>query len=92
MNNQFKRVIAREGLIMLGFIILIVLLMCIPAISLFIDNLVEKYIKHGHIIWDDNPPLDNTIQSVIPFVLSCYPLYWVVRFIIWAIRMLKQKE
>ena len=87
-----KKVIAREGLIIMGFIIVIMLLMFIPKVSLFIDNLIQKYVKHSDIVWLENPPLEQAINDLIPIVILCYPLYLGFRFIIWAIKTLKGEK
>ncbi len=89
---NIKRFVAREGLIASGFILTIILLILTPKVSLFIDNLIQKYIKHSGIVWLENPPLTQTINNLFPIVILCYPLYWGIRFVVWAIKTLKQKE
>ena len=91
MDNKIKKIIAREGLIFSGFVLTIILLILIPKVSLFIDNLIQRYIKHSDIIWLENLPLTQTINNLIPIVILCYPFYWGIRFIIWAIKTLKQE-
>ncbi|TRZ95709.1 hypothetical protein D4R78_02590 [bacterium] len=89
---NFKKIIIREILVLLGFILLIIFLVFIPRIALFVENSYDKYIAHQDIVWQDNPMLENKVYSSIAAVIFCYPIYLLIRFIIWVARALKTKE
>jgi len=96
-KKQLKKIIAREGLILIGFILVILLLRCIPIVSLSIRNFIAHlahYIKHSkkYLVLIYDPGLNKWINILTGLVISVYPLYWIIRFIIWAIKTLKQKE
>jgi len=61
-KKKIKRTIAREGLILLGFVALFV-------------------------FWCNFP-------NIIPAVIGIfgYSLYWLIRFIIWVVRTLKERQ
>jgi len=124
MDKKIKRIIAREGLIII----------VILAIGLFAFNIGKQSLKHykdrywkevianNAIYLRTNPYKQNEIKQqynklwstsfngkvnkefglgsyiayclqFIGFWLLClgYPLYWFIRFIIWAVRTLKEK-
>jgi hypothetical protein len=60
--NKFKRVIAQEGLIILGWPMLMIL-------AIMIGN-----------------------DKLIIFAYVSYPLYLIIRFVIWAIKTLNTKQ
>jgi len=66
---NIKKIIAREGLIILGFIIILLLGFLLPA-----------RISYGF-----------RSHSLIGFAIIGYPSYLFIRFIIWAIKTLKER-
>ena len=98
MDNKIKRIIAKEGLILLIFLALGILIWC-----------VGHYLNYRYWHYDvkkvfPNPlsyeqeigvGLANPYYTIIwlgkIFTFVTYPLYLLIRFIFWAIRILKQK-
>ena len=91
MNKSVKKIIAREGLVIIG----------IFAIGVFIIFLAHFF---NHIIHKPKPLPGNmqlpdllfepfaTIETVgFGLLMFGYPLYLLIRFIIWAIRTLREK-
>lgn len=78
--TAIKRIIAREGLILLAII----------GVG-FIFRIIGTS-GHPFAEWIDVTPLNlcNTFGRII--IISGYPFYLIIRFIFWAIRTLKQKQ
>ena len=129
MNTKLKKIIAREGLIILLIILLGIATRILPNPIVLsekerpVDLLTEKKIKvtddstgikYYTIVKKDFDPFDkveaeNQITKFLKtaeivkkeivdlnnkllfIVLSIYPLYWLIRFILWAIKTLKEK-
>lgn len=72
MDAKIKKIIAREGLVIIGFIVAMFILMFIFAIN-------PRFLYGSGL---------NGVEYVI--VLFGYPLYLIIRFIIWAIWTLKK--
>lgn len=90
MNKSLKNIIAREGLIIIGIILASILIVYIPAIYLAIDNFIGVKLLGRRIIWEEAPTLVQNIGYFGWFFLICaYPLYLLIRFIVWAIKTLK---
>jgi hypothetical protein len=68
--KKHKKIIVREGLIFLGFLILAILGMPIATIFELMGS-----------------DLGEVVACLFMFWL--YPLYWLIRFILWGIRKLK---
>jgi hypothetical protein len=86
-KKQIKRIIAREGIVLLGFIASGLLLLLVmnfvicpqPKVSITVDELYfNRY-----------PPLVPYVGLYLMFF--GYPCYLLIRFIIWAVRTLKNK-
>jgi len=91
MNNKtIKKIIAKEGLILLAFIILsclfIFVIANIPDYKAYKINTGEAI---SGIVWDDYKAKMQQIGVYI--ILLGYPAYLLIHFIIWAGKILKQK-
>ena len=82
MNNKFKKVIAREGIIIL---VIFVLGVVFELVNIFILNLRPN--THIKYLYD----ITQMIAKGVTFLVIGYPLYLLSCFIIWAIKTLKQK-
>lgn len=86
MKLKTKKIIAREGLIILGILILF-------GLSEMIGYF---YFRSGNLnLWllPDHP--SNSIIAFWKhmntiFLIYIYPFYWIIRFIVWAIKILKK--
>ncbi len=105
---NIKRLIAREGLVLLTFLILSILVLYIgdkviankmfkPLTEKQSNNLLTKGYSTEQIIMFEaeasrrNEKIVSAKETIHIFVFILYPLYLVVRFIIWAIRTLKRQ-
>lgn len=86
MDDKMKKNIAREGLILLGTVGLGLLLVSIalyfrPSLKDIFDEISppSRFIHWGIII------------KLGKMLIISYPVSWLIRFIIWAIKTLKQK-
>jgi len=79
MNKPLKKIIAREGLTVFGIAVA-------SLFFLYIRGLRDKAIHHD--IFSDIP-LSNSYMA--GFILKWVFLYLLIRFIIWAIKILKRK-
>ena len=77
MNRNTKKIIAREGLILLGIIL-------ISAIIIFFLRITEFEIVGEQIG-------QKIFTFAVMFALLGYPMYILTRFVIWAIRTLREK-
>ena len=87
MNEKVKKIIAREGLIIIGFVFIFILFYWTGT--------------HTQIQWEQYRKEPKPNQLLISWAngtlgyyvaLIGYPIYLIVRFIIWAIRTLKQRK
>jgi len=106
MNPKTKKIIAREGLVflgivLLGFIIIQTGMHFLPYLKITcLENLFEKkciLTPAEELIWGNLPPpppiLYRIITAIGQFLLFLgYPTYLLIRFIIWAIMILLKKE
>lgn len=90
MEKKIKRIIAREGLVLLGIILLgfifYFIISNIPDFRAY-KNIGGETIKG--IVWDDTKSMIESIAIYIIFL--GYPVFLLVRFVIWAIKTLKDK-
>jgi hypothetical protein len=77
MNKTIKKIIAREGLTLLGIILL-------SAIIIFALLTTEFAVVGEHIG-------QKIVTFAFMLMLLGYPIYLLTRFIIWAIRVLREK-
>ena len=111
MNKTAKRIIAREGLIVIGLITVSLLIMGISFIYPpypKTNTSQTKKITEKNIVWDK--PIASTGFDAIRFdkvkrierqrenikiggiiILYLYPIYLLIRFIIWAVKTLREK-
>lgn len=83
MNKDLKKIIAREGLILLGFIVWVIIIRRSNVNGIFYDLAPRDYAIEQKFYFADR--LEN-------LVIYCpYLIYLVIRFIIWAIKALKEK-
>ncbi len=88
MDAKIKKIIAREGLIFLPFIFISTFLL---FQKIKIHNDMANWEKHGLTIPDPLYSQDVTNNSWLFYLIAPYALMIIIRFIIWAIRTLKQK-
>jgi hypothetical protein len=94
MNNKIKKIIAREGLIILGFFVFGILwyILCdsiLPTIYIFLSRKLTHSFAY---LWNGNIEDIKAKADLCLFILFIgYPIYLLIRFIIWARRVLKQK-
>lgn len=83
MNDKLKRIIAREGLILLSIIFLAIMIY-------FTGTQTEIWWEQYRIEPEPNPVLVLWAKGALGFILGFfgYLFYWIVRFIIWAIKTL----
>lgn len=85
-----KKIIAREGLILLGFICGSAVIIGLTKLSYHIFYLLTKPRLYDNLLIFE--PF-NTIKNIgLLIVVFGYFAYLLIRFIIWAIKTLKQKE
>ena len=77
MKKDIKKIIAREGLILLGIIVL-------SAIIIFALSITEFAVVGEQIG-------QKIVTFVFILMLLGYPIYLLARFIIWAIRTLREE-
>ena len=77
MKKDIKKIIAREGLILLGFILL-------SAIIIF-ALLTTEFAVVGEQVGQ------KIVTFAVILLLLGYPIYLLTRFILWSIRTLKEK-
>jgi len=84
MNNKLKRIIAREGLILLGIIFLVIIIY-------FTGTHTAIYWEQYRVKPEPNPVLVFWANGSLGFIVGFlgYLFYWIVRFVIWAIKILK---
>jgi len=91
---NIKKIIAREGLVIISIIIVGLLLINCPSIYLAVENFIGRFF-HSRLIWEEwvNKPLYISIPENIGWFLLLlgYPSYLLIRFIIWAIKTMKEK-
>ena len=82
---QIKRTIAREGLILLAFGLSGILY----EVGIVTYLNVKRYFFPSRIryLYD----LDRCTDTAIAFLLYGYPVYLLIRFVIWAVKTLKEK-
>jgi len=68
-KKKIKRIIAREGLILLGF-----------AFLTMIGGVLASYAVNNEVLF---------VFAILLFF--SYPFYLIIRFILWAIKMLKEE-
>lgn len=91
MNKKIKKIIAREGLIIIGITCVSILLMSVPSAYLLLDRLIRKLLLKRNIVYLDTPyNLESVTTYGMFLLLFSYPLYLATRFILWAMRALKK--
>ncbi len=89
-KKKIKRIIAREGLIVLATVGLGCLLIWIgltfrPTLKDIFDTVAEESLCYSSF------PFGKMIHLGKLLIIS-YPISWLIRFIIWALRTLREKE
>ncbi len=93
-KKKIKRVIAREGLVVIGFIAFAVLWFILwsyilPNVYIFMSR---KFFKSYAYLWNYIPEKVEEISFFSFFVLPLgYPIYLFIRFIIWALKTLRER-
>jgi len=75
MEMKLKRLIAREGLVLLGFCVLWLLG---PRTVIYFSF--------------SQPSLDVNLGALKSYLFLLYPIYLLLRFILWAVRTLRGKS
>ena len=75
MNPKTKKIIAREGLVLIGVISCAAILAITGSWLLYLGENIRNLF----------------LDIAIGVLLAAYPLYLIIRFIIWAVRTLKTK-
>jgi len=83
MNDKSKRIMAREGLTLLGIIFLAIIIY-------FTGTHTAIYWEQYRVKPEPNPVLVLWASGSLAFIVGIfgYLFYWIVRFIIWAIKIL----
>jgi hypothetical protein len=85
-KEKLKKFIAREGLIILGFILAYSIVIGLIKLAYHIFYLFTKPRLYDDLLIFE--PF-NTIKNIVFLIGACgYPLYLLIRFIIWAMRTL----
>ena len=84
MTPKSKKIIAREGLILFGFLLLALFI----KNSNWVSSTIYSSISNDYALEQKLNISANRHNFAIYFP---YPLYLVIRFIIWAVKTLKQK-
>lgn len=87
MSPKIKRIIAREGLILVCIVI------C-GLVTIFLGQLIHGYsIKGKEVLTTEELFSRNLIEKVGVYLLYLgYPIYLLIRFILWAVRTLRKDE
>ena len=96
MTPNIKKVIAREGLVTIGIIVFSVLIILVGNIAIFYEGHIRLNVPKGYVlvnpITDENAPIGFGIKNIgYLCLISGYPTYLLIRFIIWSIRTLRAK-
>lgn len=89
MDNKIKKIIAREGLILLGILLLGSIIIWIAELLNYIFNPPATKDVLPRLVFE---PFYQIIDIGKWVRIIGYPVYLVIKFIIWAIRALKQKS
>jgi len=86
MDIKTKRIIAREGLILLvtiglGIFLISIALYFRPSLKDIFDEISPP---NGFVQW-------GIIIKLAKALIIAYPVSWLIRFVIWAVKTLKQK-
>jgi len=88
-----KKIIIREGLVIVGVIAASILLICYSSIYLCIHNFIGKVFSQSEtiwLVWADKPLYVSILKKSGWYLLFFgYPVYLLIRF--WAIKTLKKK-
>ena len=91
MNTKIKKIIVREGLVIVGIITVAMLLICYSSIYLSIHNFVGKSFFRSDttwLVWHDKPLYVSILKTAGWWLLFLgYPAYLFIRF--WVVKKLK---
>jgi len=87
MTPKLKKIIAREGLIIL-VIIIISVIVGDRSFHYFWTKVAPNITVYPYY---GSPTYGGSILRWLGILFGIYFLYWLIRFIIWAIRILKEK-
>lgn len=90
MTPILKRIIAREGLIVVGYIGWLILANYTPYEG--IDFEISQIVTSALISINGVAYLEEIWRITNTIIYSPYPLYLTIRFLIWAIKTLKEKH
>ena len=97
MKQSTKKIIAREGLILLAIISVGFLFIFLSSKAVPLEANWRANVPRGFQLDDYNATESAPISKNIEFfggllLLGGYPIYLLIRFIFWAIRILKQDK
>ena len=90
MTDKTKKIIGREGLILILLALASIITISMKNLNIPIAAFMNNFIlgESGRLLrWVDSPPI---IYKYFPLFMG-YPLYLLIRFIIWAIKTLRRK-
>ena len=92
MNNKIKKIIAREGLVVIGLILFGLVIVGINMMCNAIFVKINTGKPTPSFIPDNYTNYDIINRFGFIVTIFGYPIYLVVKFIIWAVKVLKQKS
>lgn len=93
MDRRIKKLMVKEGLVLLGFLLIGFAIFFLGRAGLWYKYSLPK-VNTGNPTWDAGLPIceDRGIKHlVVLLLLAGYPCYLLITFIIWAIKVLRQK-
>jgi len=95
MNNKTKKIIAKEGLLSLVMLLGVVCLLLSRYYHKLNDKMLEFFNATGQYGWGVQYSINDSnyliFRRIGLFLIITYLCIIIIRFIIWAIRALKQK-
>lgn len=91
MNEAIKKIIAREGVILLGSLSILLLAICVTLLELVI-TLLQSLLQAGDIFYiSPATNFEPLFQLGLSLFGYTYSFYLIIRFIIWAVKTLRKK-
>jgi len=89
-KKRIKRIIAREGLVLLGIILLGTLILIFSKCLLNKNNILFRFLPLDY--YTTEVLLAKILEVIgISIIILGYPVYLLVRFVNWAIKTLNEK-
>ena len=87
MNNKVEKIMAREGLIITGLFVTGIMPRLLNMFKVFLCELQHQPVRLSDIPGGET--LGQVMNSGLRLLLIIYPIYLIIRFVIWAIKTLK---